>query len=125
MSDDVAKVEGGRFKPEEVDLFKKMLATIAERFRVQRSPLPFLSSPRRRDAAPARSEEKEVPLDVLREGKGKLTNPQFAAFIADMVESRWLDKSDQDDVTYGPRSYLELADIIRNHGVEVPQMIAY
>ena len=102
VSDDVAKVEGGRLTPDEVKLFTKMLARIAA------------------------GEDHEVPIDVLRDDKGKLTNPQFAEFAKSLVDARWLAKAPDDDVvSYGPRSYLELADIIREHGVEVPQMITY
>ena len=102
VSDDVAKVEGGRLKPEEVELFKKILASIAK------------------------SEDQAVPIDELRDGKGKLTNPQFDAFVEGLVEARWLDKKADDfDVLFGPRSFLELADVIRDHGAEVPQMINY
>ena len=101
-SDDVAKVEGGRLKPEEVELFKKILASIAK------------------------SEDQAVPIDELRDGKGKLANPQFDAFVEGLVEARWLDKKADDfDVLFGPRSFLELADVIRDHGAEVPQMINY
>ncbi|KAH8063274.1 hypothetical protein JL722_2438 [Aureococcus anophagefferens] len=96
------KVEGGRLTPDEVKLFTKMLARIAA------------------------GEDHEVPIDVLRDDKGKLTNPQFAEFAKSLVDARWLAKAPDDDVvSYGPRSYLELADIIREHGVEVPQMITY
>ncbi|KAH8070934.1 hypothetical protein JL721_4852 [Aureococcus anophagefferens] len=102
VSDDVAKVEGGRLTPDEVKLFTKMLARIAA------------------------GEDHEVPIDVLRDDKGKLTNPQFAEFAKSLVDARWLAKAPDDDVvSYGPRSYLELADIIREHGVEVPQMISH
>ena len=121
VSDDVAKVEGGRLNPEEVALFKRMLATIAARS----SRRPFFPPRPPRDARrAARSDDREVTLDALRDGKGKLTNPQFQAFVDDLIAARWLDQTEE-VVTYGPRSYLELADVIRSHGVEVPQMIAY
>ena len=97
-----AGAKGGRLTPDEVKLFTKMLARIAA------------------------GEDHEVPIDVLRDDKGKLTNPQFAEFAKSLVDARWLAKAPDDDVvSYGPRSYLELADIIREHGVEVPQMITY
>ena len=100
-ADDIAKVEGGRLKPEEVELFKRLLAAVAN------------------------SADKEVPLDVLNDERGKLTTAQFDAFMNDLITSQWLAQDDELNITYGPRSYLELADDIRKHGADVPQMVTY
>lgn len=43
----------------------------------------------------------------------------------DLITSQWLAQDDELNITYGPRSYLELADDIRKHGADVPQMVTY
>ena len=65
-------------------------------------------------------------LSELRKGaRGKLSAAAFDAFVSDLVNGRWLELGDDGEVAYGPRAILELADVLRGHGAEVPQMVNY
>ena len=65
-------------------------------------------------------------LSELRKGaRGKLSAAAFDAFVTDLVNGRWLEVGDEGEVAYGPRAILELADVLRGHGAEVPQMVNY
>ena len=99
-SDDVAKLTGASQKEEEITCLKSILKALAS------------------------SEGAE--LSELRKGaRGKLSAAAFDAFVADLVNGRWLEVGDEGEVAYGPRAILELADVLRGHGAEVPQMVNY
>ena len=99
-SDDVAKLTGASQKEEEITCLKSILKALAS------------------------SEGAE--LSELRKGaRGKLSAAAFDAFVADLVNGRWLEVGDDGEVAYGPRAILELADVLRGHGAEVPQMVNY
>ena len=69
---------------------------------------------------------REAELAELRKGaRGKLSAAAFDAFVSDLVNGRWLELGDDGEVAYGPRAILELADVLRGHGAEVPQMVYY
>ena len=99
-SDDVAKLTGASQKEEEITCLKSILKALAS------------------------SEGAE--LSELRKGaRGKLSAAAFDGFVADLVNGRWLELGDEGEVAYGPRAILELADVLRGHGAEVPQMVNY
>ena len=99
-SDDVAKLTGASQKEEEITCLKSILKALAS------------------------SEGAE--LSELRKGaRGKLSAAAFDAFVSDLVNGRWLELGDEGEVAYGPRAILELADVLRGHGAEVPQMVNY
>ena len=99
-SDDVAKLTGASQKEEEITCLKSILKALAS------------------------SEGAE--LAELRKGaRGKLSAAAFDAFVTDLVNGRWLELGDEGEVAYGPRAILELADVLRGHGAEVPQMVNY
>ena len=99
-SDDVAKLTGASQKEEEITCLKSILKALAS------------------------SEGAE--LAELRKGaRGKLSAAAFDAFVSDLVNGRWLELGDEGEVAYGPRAILELADVLRGHGAEVPQMVNY
>ena len=99
-SDDVAKLTGASQKEEEITCLKSILKALAS--------------------------NEGAELSELRKGaRGKLSAAAFDAFVADLVNGRWLDVGDEGEVAYGPRAILELADVLRGHGAEVPQMVNY
>ena len=99
-SDDVAKLTCASQKEEEITCLKSILKALAS------------------------SEGAE--LSELRKGaRGKLSAAAFDAFVSDLVNGRWLEVGDEGEVAYGPRAILELADVLRGHGAEVPQMVNY
>ena len=99
-SDDVAKLTGASQKEEEITCLKSILKALAS------------------------SEGAE--LAELRKGaRGKLSAAAFDAFVTNLVNGRWLEVGDEGEVAYGPRAILELADVLRGHGAEVPQMVNY
>ena len=60
----------------------------------------------------------------VRAAQGRAGRPAaaFDAFVTDLVNGRWLELGDEGEVAYGPRAILELADVLRGHGAEVPQI---
>ncbi len=99
-SDDVAKLTGASQKEEEITCLKSILKALAA--------------------------NEGAELAELRKGaRGKLSAAAFDAFGADPVNGRWVEVGDEGEVAYGPRAILELADVLRGHGAEVPQMVNY
>ncbi|KAJ1459669.1 hypothetical protein M885DRAFT_510851 [Pelagophyceae sp. CCMP2097] len=103
VEDDVSKMEGSQLSPAEVEVFKKILDVISKG-----------------DDFTASSSELS---DKLR-SEAKMTAGLFGAFVQTLVDKRWLDKTGS-EVSYGPRTYLELADQLRALNVTVPQMVVY
>mmetsp|Transcript_11907 Transcript_11907/g.36692 ORF Transcript_11907/g.36692 Transcript_11907/m.36692 type:complete len:184 (+) Transcript_11907:940-1491(+) len=99
-SDDIAKAQGDTLSENEVETLKRLLAVLGG------------------------ADDDTVEYEALRKERGKLGPGAFDAFCADLVEKRWLNR-DHDNITYGPRSYLELSDVLRTHGADVPQMVNY
>lgn len=104
-NDDVAKDEGGAVAgPAEAAIFRNILATLAE--------------------AP----EYTTLFGDLDRLRGKLSAAKFETFVDDLCRHHWLEKHEGDydedpDITFGPRTYTELADHLRTLGVDVPQQI--
>jgi hypothetical protein len=100
-SDDVAKLAGASQKEEEIACLKTVLKALA-------------------------ANEGTDLAELRKDARGKLSAAAFDAFAADLVRGRWLDVDGaSQEVTYGPRAILELADVLRGHGAEVPQMVNY
>lgn len=101
VSDDIAKNEGSQRNDVLIDAFKNILALLAQ------------------------STEYKAAVDELEVYKGKLTTARFCEYVDSLCNDDWLarDEDDQNLITYGPRSYLELSENLRAAGVSVPQII--
>lgn len=100
-SDDVAKLQGDSLDEKEVDALKRVLEALAK------------------------GDDYAVARDDLPAQKGKLSSAAFEAFCDGLLRDRWLAMASKTDLTFGPRAYLELSDVLRGHGVDVPQMVSY
>ena len=94
-SDDVAKLTGASQKEEEITCLKSILKALAS------------------------SEGAE--LAELRKGARGALGGGLRRLRDDLVNGRWLELGDEGEVAYGPRAILELADVLRGHGAEVPR----
>lgn len=101
VSDEVAKNEGSQRSDVLIDAFKDILALLAQ------------------------SKEYKAGVDELEVYKGKLTTARFCEYLDSLCNDHWLtrDEDDENLITYGPRSYLELSENLRAAGVNVPQII--
>lgn len=97
VNDEVAKNEGSALDASQVEALKKIVAHLAE------------------------SVNNTASLHDLE--RGRLPADKFLELVDQLCQAKWLAKDDADNVTYGPRSFLELSENLRDAGVEIPQII--